>query len=1022
MEWLQSPLDNPDAQTATLPPAPPPQSSLLDDFANTLTRASPSPAPDAFARAWAFTAQHEGGFAAHDANNAPVNFGINQAANPDVDVRALTLDSAMQLAKTRYWDKSGAAGLSPDLAAAHFDTFYINPSVATRILQQSGGDPQRYMDLRQQWMQGLIAKDPAKYGRFAHAWNTRNTDLRALVTDAPGFAGMASRFGQLGSSVASATSNAADEISSPGFLDAVGRNFSAGFDRTVTADISTADIHARAEAYQDVVDAVNKLVPAAQQVVNPMLTQLPPMRPLGGAPPNRGLAQLWQRVAQVEREHPGALANLPTDEGSLTQYARSLQQIAIARSSEEAARDKPLASITGNLLGSGAGSFEDPVNLLAMGMGAPGSTTLLRTFLTEGALNTGADAIEMPQRFQRYHDLGEGDPSATDIAAELGGDFLLGGALPAGIKGLGHLVGHFDARFPDAGDNARAARNAVADMARRDADNPYTDDDVGRDTYRSDLARTAATADAGVPLPDAAPLPSGARALDSAREFDTRRQGYQLQSFRTGDLTTDASAMQYKRGGDEQGVLDTLKGVDVWDPAAAGTMIVWERNDGINIVANGHQRLGLARRLEAAGHPAIDHYALVRREADGYDAQDMRVEAALTNIRQGTGEAIDAAQVLKNAPDRAVGLPPKSALVKRARDLGNLKGAAWDMAWNGAVNERDAAMVGRHVSDEHMQTALLAYLAKAAPATDEEAELTVRQALAAGAHTETQTDLFGDMLKSNLVLPERVAILKSSMTQLRRDRALFNTLVAKENAISDAGNVLNPEENARRELQARTVFTTLKALAERKGPVSDALQAAAEGSLKSGDRRGSTRAFLADVRSRVEQGGVELGRERDDLGPVDVASEEAAADAGDRAGGETGQPAGQSRAELDSANALARASLDAFADPAKREAFDQQTRDLARELSPKEDVAREGAENAEKDSSATPREQSEFGDAAPEVEALKALPQDVEIPDQDQLGLFGREDKPLTLKAVAQEIARDARAVERLRGCIEGGT
>jgi hypothetical protein len=127
----------------------------------------------------AFVLPHEGGYAPHDGNGAPVKYGINQKANPGVDVKNLTPDKASDIFVDKYWNASGAENLPPALAAMHADTYYINPDRAQRILAASGGDPDKYMKLRENWL-GSLAKQP-KYARFAKAWNNRNADLRQFA-------------------------------------------------------------------------------------------------------------------------------------------------------------------------------------------------------------------------------------------------------------------------------------------------------------------------------------------------------------------------------------------------------------------------------------------------------------------------------------------------------------------------------------------------------------------------------------------------------------------------------------------------------------------------------------------------------------------------------------------------------------------------------------------------------------------------------------------------------------------------
>jgi hypothetical protein len=133
-----------------------------------------------------FTGPHEGGLNPHDANGSPTNFGINQAANPNVDVTKLTPDQAGQIFASKYYAPFASLNLPPAMAGVVADTAFINPGAAKRFLAQSGGDPQKFMDLRDQWMQGLVASNPAKFGKYAQAWSNRNRDLRAYAAQAGG--------------------------------------------------------------------------------------------------------------------------------------------------------------------------------------------------------------------------------------------------------------------------------------------------------------------------------------------------------------------------------------------------------------------------------------------------------------------------------------------------------------------------------------------------------------------------------------------------------------------------------------------------------------------------------------------------------------------------------------------------------------------------------------------------------------------------------------------------------------------
>ena len=109
------------------------QQSVLDNIARQLpglfgqqpTQQPPAPsAPPVsqFSNGLDFVFKHEGGYVSNDSNGSPANYGINQAANPDVNVKSLTKDDAAQLYKQRYWDAIGGDQLPPKTALVAFDT------------------------------------------------------------------------------------------------------------------------------------------------------------------------------------------------------------------------------------------------------------------------------------------------------------------------------------------------------------------------------------------------------------------------------------------------------------------------------------------------------------------------------------------------------------------------------------------------------------------------------------------------------------------------------------------------------------------------------------------------------------------------------------------------------------------------------------------------------------------------------------------------------------------------------------
>lgn len=125
----------------------------------------------------------EGGYKASDGNSgAPVNFGINQRANPDIDVKNLTKDQAKAIYKTRYWDAIGGDSLPPATAMVALDAAALQGvGVAKKLIMDADGDPQAMIDIRRNQLTNLAASDPTQRP-FLAQWMKRLDGLEQQVT------------------------------------------------------------------------------------------------------------------------------------------------------------------------------------------------------------------------------------------------------------------------------------------------------------------------------------------------------------------------------------------------------------------------------------------------------------------------------------------------------------------------------------------------------------------------------------------------------------------------------------------------------------------------------------------------------------------------------------------------------------------------------------------------------------------------------------------------------------------------
>jgi len=135
-----------------------------------------------FDRAVQHIFKSEGGYANDpDDPGGETNFGISSVYNPDVDVKNLTTEKAKQIYKERYWDKIKGDKLPANIRMQVFDTA-VNMGVDTakQLLDQSGGDPVKYLELRKQKYDDIVVNRP-KSKKYLMAWKDRATKAANTV-------------------------------------------------------------------------------------------------------------------------------------------------------------------------------------------------------------------------------------------------------------------------------------------------------------------------------------------------------------------------------------------------------------------------------------------------------------------------------------------------------------------------------------------------------------------------------------------------------------------------------------------------------------------------------------------------------------------------------------------------------------------------------------------------------------------------------------------------------------------------
>lgn len=477
-------------------------------------------------------------------------------------------------------------------------------------------------------------------------------------------------------------------------------------------------------------------------------------------------------------------------------------------------------------------------------------------------------------------------------------------------------------------------------------------------------------------------------------EFDyTSPVPYTAETLTPDQLTIDAERMQYKSGGDQQGVTDALKGVEHWNPLLSQQILVWEPLEGGRIVVDGHQRVGLAKRL-AENDGSIQLPALVIREADGITAEQARTLGALRNIANGTGTLVDNARVLRDAPEAASILPRNAPLARDSMGLAHLSYEAFGAAVNEVVPPHIAAQVGLNAPrnpEAHMP--IIGLLAKERISNPAEAGAITRQALADGFGTadEHQLSLLGAEPQQSLYVPI-ARITAAAAKKLREEKRTFKVLSDKSTKIEAAGNRLDRSANQSKVVSSDEALAILDRTAHSAGPVRDALIAAARAEL-SGARRGDAVNQFLDALSGIDLRAAAAGvgsdgglRELPGGEGRNLALEAADADV-----------SGSREPSLFDRAITARDAAERFSDPVGPEAK-AQTALLEHDLRPPEQEQRKQGEEP----------------------AKPAVVDDVHLFDLPTNGfrLSEEGDKPVSLKDAMDAADADEAAAKALRDCL----
>ena len=526
---------------------------------------------------------------------------------------------------------------------------------------------------------------------------------------------------------------------------------------------------------------------------------------------------------------------------------------------------------TGAIAGSMAALISDPIVLaslplgFAYGLPTAALASIGKVAVIEGAIGLGTEAIIQYGKVKKYRgELGlpttinikgiEIDQALFNTLTVGVGSGLFAGLLQGAIKGGGAGIAKARATLNASSD---AEINKIADVLKiekpkdiQPLETPFEDNKATNIINENNHLEAQ-----NVVLNDVKPkfieteTPINNKSLD---EFNSNAEKYNPE-----EIEFDPVNFQYKTDVDASGVSQKLQGITEWDAPSAGTIAVYEFKNGKKAVVDGHQRLGLAKRLSAQGKK-IELLGYTFREADGISPQEAMVKGLMMNLRNGTGTSIDAAKILRagfNSDYKkfANSLAPRSNLVKNTDGLIKLSDEAWGMVTNNKVLENLASRVGKFIDDKSLHANILKVLSKKKFNNLGEMELVLRQANNLPKTVTKQDNLFGTEFFAETLLVERSQLLTWAAKNLKRKSQAFRTIVENDKTLQKAGNKLNKLGNEEEKLLYEEILSRLEAVSLQHGELSNQLTRAAQ-LFKEGKRTDAEELFLQAIDDAAAKG------------------------------------------------------------------------------------------------------------------------------------------------------------------------
>ena len=660
-------------------------------------------------------------------------------------------------------------------------------------------------------------------------------------------------------------------------------NFRASYDAMFASDRFDSEKNSVEKEYSLLVDHLNKK--GYSQFSNPIYNNedvpLGPEDPrvLDEPPPSQeeNIETFWQRIDELKAANPDIAEEL-TNMGyeNQDQFFNTMgTRIQGLHDKQADIADRSTGMGTfGNFAGSFSALVTDPLVLGTLPVGAMYKvpTTALaaawRVAWVEGLIGT---AVEIPIQIKA-----QGFRKEIGLKTELelfgqkvnlgvlntltvgAGSFVLGGLIQGLIKGVPNATGTLRKALNKSSDEeinkiskALKIENPEELSKVKQPENPFEESKATSqiDTENHNAAQTMVLNDIKKEIK---PIEAAIKSK-SVNEITANNK-----IFKPEEIEFDPVNFQYKTDGDKRGVSNKLAEVKEWDNVAAGTIMVFEFANGKKAIVDGHQRLGLAKRLSAQGKK-IDLLAYVIREADGITPEAAMIKGLMVNLMNNTGTASDAAKILRSRygvdfEEIKKFLPPRTNLVRNTFGLTQLSDDAWGMVSNNRQLENLGAKVGEIIEDKSLHANIIKILQDKKFSTVGELEQTLRLTNTLPKTVTKQDTLFGTDFFAETLLVERSQLLNWAKKNINKRSAAFKTIVENDTTLQKAGNKLNKLNNEEQRVIYEQVGERIDKVATTAGAeLSDKLTKAAQ-LLKDGKRSDAEKFFQQAIDDAAAKG------------------------------------------------------------------------------------------------------------------------------------------------------------------------